>query len=144
MSDRWISPPEYAAKYGVVRSTVQAWAKQGKIRSVRKGKDWLVLDPNIFEIANPESRIVTKEDLMPLLRPQEAAELAGIPVRTLSWYAQLGKVGFRNVGKFRRYSINDIREIMAIRRFNKFRVSPQEKRITILEWAKSRLAQQKA
>jgi predicted site-specific integrase-resolvase len=144
MSDRWISPPEYAAKYGLARHTVQVWAQQGKIRSVRKGKRFLVLDPNIFEIANPHSRLITKEDLMPLLRPCEVEELTGMPQRTLRDYARLGKVGFHHVGKHRRFSINDVREIMAIRRFNKTRVKPHEKRITIMEWAKSRLSQQNA
>lgn len=144
MPDRWISPPEYGAKYGIRRETVSRWAKLGKIRSVRKGKDWLVLDPNIFEIANPLSRIITKEDLMPLLRPNEVAELTGMPQRTLSNYAQRGQVGFHHIGKHRRYSINDVREIMALRHFNKNRVGPHEKRITILQWAKARLQQQKA
>lgn len=142
MADRWISPPEYAAKYGLDRWTVRNWAKLGKVRAVRKGKDWLVLDPNIFELANPGSRIITKEDLMPLFRPCEAAELVGIPERTLRHYAKVGKVGSRTVGKFRRFSVNDLREIMALRRFNQFRPNAKEKRITILEWGRMRLQQQ--
>ena len=141
MSDRWISTPEYMAKYGVCRESLYHWVRDGKIRAIRKGRRWFFLDPMVMELANPESRVVTAEDLQPLLRGKEAAEFAGLSPRMLRRYAQDGKVGFRTVGRRRRYSIQDIRDIMAVRLYNKNRPTRQEKRMTIMEWARTRLAQ---
>lgn len=139
MSDRWISATEYCAKYGLDHSTVTTWARQGKIRAVRKGRKWCLLDPMVLELANPNTRVVTSEDLMPLIRGEEAAELLGIPTRTLRYHAQHGDVGFRLQGKRRRYSIQDIRDLMAFRQFNRLRVPRKDKRMTVMQWARLRL-----
>ena len=141
MSDRWISVTEYALKYGLDRSTVTIWARKGKIRAVRKGRNWCLLDPMVLELANPNTRVVTTEDLRPLLRGNEVAEFIGVSDRMLRKYAQAGKVGFRLDGKRRRYSIQDVRDILAVRMYNKNRVPRKDKRMSIMQWARLRLGQ---
>jgi predicted site-specific integrase-resolvase len=139
MADRWLTTTEYALKYGLHGTTVALWARQGKIKAVRKGREWCVYDPGIFEVANPNLRVVTSEDLIPLVRGEEAAELLGIPTRTLRYHAQHGEVGFRLQGHRRRYSIQDIRDLMAFRAYNRTRVPRKEKRLTVMKWARLRL-----
>lgn len=142
MPEKWISPPQYALRYGLHRRTVLKWIRQGRVRSVRRGKDYLVLDPGILEVANPLARIITEKDVAPIFRGTEVAEMLGITPRALRLYSQGGRIGYTTKGGKRRYSIRDVREIIALRTMNATRASRSQVRKSIVEWGKERLGLQ--
>lgn len=139
---QWITPPQYAVKYGLNRRTVYSWAKDGKIQSVRKGRDFFVLDPEVDLFANPHLREVHDEELFPILRGTEVASISGVSPRRLRAYCELGWITPTKINRSRRYSIKNLREVIALRNNKKRKkLVAKEKREVILAMVKKRLEQ---
>jgi hypothetical protein len=115
------------------------WARIGKIRAIRRNKEFLVLDPMVLELADPKARERSQETF-PILRGTEVAKMLGISPRHLRHIAKkadLGHVVHRNV----RYSVKDVRELFSLQKHGTRSAKPKEKRQAIVDWALKRLQQ---
>jgi excisionase family DNA binding protein len=153
MVERWLSTKEFCQKYGYNRLTLYAWKKDGKIRWVMKGKRLFFLDPGLLEnlTALVAPREIKVPDLIPILRQKEVAQILGISPRRVMQLIETGKLGYRMIGKTRRFTVNHLREIMAYREMRKEmnlkngdrtvpRPTPADKRRVVIAWALQRLA----
>jgi hypothetical protein len=141
---------EFALTYGVCQWTVREWVKRGKIRSRRvAGMPLMVLDPELLENVQPAPLELNDQDKIPLLRGNEVARMLGISTRRVRQLAETGKLNCRVLFRSRRYSVSDIRKIIAYRAArenlpNGTTETPSLKarqvREAVVKWAMQRLA----
>lgn len=126
MTGKWITAPQYALKYGLHRRTVLRWIKEKRVVAVMRADIYLVQDPGILEVANAKSRVHKEADLAPCYRGAEVAKALGITPRALRLYSEGGKMGYTTIGGKRRYTISDIRQIIARRQLKTTRKTNRE------------------
>ena len=140
----WLAPQELAAKYGISPNTVYSWIKTKKLQAVRRDKrNLVVVDPGFLDVP------VRSFKEFPLIRGVEVARKLGISPRRLRQLAEAGTIGFRKIGAFRRYSVQDVRNYMAYRKSreglpnganNKKPLSAKKKRELLIKWMDEELA----
>jgi excisionase family DNA binding protein len=154
MSEKWLSTKAFCRKYGFHPRTLYEWKKRGQIRWLIHGKKNLrFLDPGLLEnlTATTAPREVKDQDRMPILRGKEVALFLGISTRRIRQLVETGKLGSRMIGKHRRYTMNQVRELIVYREMRKElklkngdksvpRPTPSDRTRTMLGWMKHRLA----
>jgi len=138
--------PELAKKYSVTPQTIHRLIAENSVRTIEVNGELHVWDP--WE--DPKSGTNTAEDLY-ILRGVEVAEILGITGRALRYLAagggmpghesRGGQIGYVFVGRQRRYSLADVRRLIA-RRMEKKRTGLKGPRVrtAIVQWALERLA----
>ena len=149
-SEQWLSTKEFAAKYATIPETIKYWRNTGKIRFVKRGARYFHLDPGNFEsLAATTAPFEVREiDRIPLIRGLEVAKILDVSRRRIRQLAEQGKVGCRVIGHNRRYSIADVRKLLAYRALRaeqengdprKVHVTPEKIQEAVIHWAIQRL-----
>jgi hypothetical protein len=138
--------PDLAKKYSVTPQTIHRLIAQNSVVAVEVNGELRVWDP--WE--DPKSGTNTAEDLY-ILRGVEVAEILGITGRALRYLvagggmpgheSPGGQIGCVFVGRQRRYSVADVRRLIA-RRMEKKQIGRKGPRVrtAIVQWALERLA----
>ena len=147
MSQRWISTAEFCATYGYAhKETVYALRKKGYIHGVKRFGKWYFLDPGLFEGTDARIRELDK---IPILRGEEVAKILHVIPRRVRTLAEQGRLPYRLIGNNRRYSVNDLRQLLGYRLAREARAytSPRRPIVTsehveraVIRWALERLA----
>lgn len=116
---RWLTTAEFCAHYHVSPLTARRWARQGRVKAVRvppceKGQ-LRILDPewDLIDVANLRTPYSPAEWLC-VLRQCDVASLLGITRGTLKYLESAGKTNFRLVGSRKRYSLAEVRRLLAV------------------------------
>jgi len=145
-----ISPREFAVRYGCSYKAVISWMKNGKLGFTQVGRRKYIVDPGDVVKVTGAPNAVKDVDQVPLLRGKELAEILGISSRRVRQLVELGHLSCRVVLGRRRYSVNDLRKILAYRDArsklangdnSKIRSSAKETREVLKRWAMVRATQ---
>lgn len=103
----------------------------------REGGRLLIRDPQWQLLDRPTSD--DPAEWICVLQPVEVAALLGISPRALRYWDAAGKTNFKLIGGRKRYSVSEVRRLLAIRLAGKKRPTAKERRLLILRWAKGKL-----
>jgi hypothetical protein len=143
LSRSWISTREFSAKYGVTQWTARRWAREGKVtaRHIPPGSRTrvFILDPDWTQIDTPSS--LDPSEWACVLLQRDVAMLLNISARWLRHLESTGKAHYRLVGHRKRYSIQEVRRLIAERSLGYKPRSRQEANLGMLRWAFQKLQQ---
>jgi hypothetical protein len=141
MAERWVSTKEFGAKYGLHPGTLYMWIRQKRVRFVKRDRRIFIHDPGYLDNITTAPNEIKEIDRIPMLRGTELAKLLGITPRAVRYLAEHNQLGFRKIGHRRRYSVEDVRKIIAFRQNGHRSTNAKQRREVILQWVKQRLAQ---
>jgi hypothetical protein len=141
LSQNWMSTRDFSAKCGVTQWTVRRWVKAGKVTAMRfppgpRGRIF-VLDPGWSLIDRPNSD--DPSEWVCVLRQRDVAMLLNITPRWLRHLESTGKAHYRLVGHRKRYSLQEVRRLIADRTLGHNPRSRQEANMGMLRWAFQKL-----
>jgi hypothetical protein len=143
MSRNWMSTREFSAKFGVSVWTARRWAREGRVtaRHIPPGSRTrvFILDPGWTQIDTPSS--LDPSEWACALRQVDVARLLGISARALRYKETANKAHYRLVGHRKRYSIQEVRRLIAERSLGHKPRSRQEGNMAMLRWAFGKLQQ---
>jgi hypothetical protein len=140
---RLLGAAAFCARYGVTQRTARRWAMLGRVKSIRippvaRGKLFF-LDPGWIQIDTPTS--ADPVEWICILRQCDVAKLLGMTARGLRYLESAGKARFRLVGLRKRYSISEVRRLLAARALGHEPRNRQETSAGIVRWARWQLGQ---
>lgn len=142
-SGSWISTREFSAKYAVTEWTARRWVRQGKVTAVRVPPGprarIFILDPGWTQIDCPSSP--DPAEWLCALNQRDAAMLLSISPRWLRHLESTGKAHYRLVGHRKRYSVQELRRLIAERSLGHKPRNRQETHLGMLRWASQKLQQ---
>jgi hypothetical protein len=134
---------EFCAKYGVTQWTARRWAREGKVtaRHMPPGSRTrvIILDPGWTQIDTPPS--ADPAEWLCVLRQCDVAMLLNVTPRWLRYLENRGKAHYRLVGGRKRYSLSEVRRLIAERTLGHSPRNRQEARLGMLRWAFGKLQQ---
>lgn len=148
---RLLTTAQFSLKYKLCRSTIYNRIKEGRLQAVKQpGKNskdqrrpiLFVVDPGWEHYTIPNHNCTPADEIY-VLNGKEVAELLGCSPRWVRYLATADKLGFSKTSTkdrgHRRFSIADVRKMMAIRATGKRRPSRGAVRSSVLQWARERL-----
>ena len=140
-AQRWLSAAEFCARYGITTRTARRWAKQGRVKSVRMppvshGK-LFILDPGWIQL--DVSTSADPVEWICILRQCDVARLSHMSARGLRYLEAAGKAHYRLIGPRKRYSISEVRRLLAARALGHEPRNRQETSAGMLRWASEQL-----
>jgi DNA-binding transcriptional MerR regulator len=139
---RWLRVLEFCALYGVTPCTARRWVQQGRVRFIRVPPHHhgrlFIADPGWTRIDPPTSGDAS--EWLCVLRQCDVALLLGISSRALRYLESSGRAKFRLVGHQKRYSLSEVRRLLAQRQNGRKNVTRNERQMALVRWAAAKLA----
>ena len=135
---RFYSLPDFCLIFGFDRRTVKKYIKQGDLKGFRlPGGQWRIREPEWQTAPNTKQRRPADEIF--LLKSAEVADLVEVTPRAIRLMAQEGRIDFEWIGGTRRFSLQSVRQAIALRIGGK-RGRRRNQRKAIVAWARQKLA----
>ena len=140
-AERWLTVAAFSALYGTTRETTRRWCRQGRLKFIRipprPYAKLLILDPKWSQVD-----AVTSEDpseWIAMLRQCDIAALIGVSARAIRFMEAKGQVRCKIVGGRKRYSLGEVRRLLAERALGRKPRNRREASLGMLRWAYRKL-----
>jgi hypothetical protein len=136
-----MSTREFCATYGTTQWTARRWVREGKVTAIRVPAGprarIFIFDPGWTQIDTPSS--ADPAEWLCVLRQCDVAMLLNVTPRWLRHLENSGKAHYRLVGGRKRYSLSEVRRLIAQRALGHSPRNRQEKNLGMLRWAFQKL-----
>jgi excisionase family DNA binding protein len=130
---------EFCRSYRISPRTVWNWVRKGRLRALRDshGRILRLIDPNwpVFDECHEEDLL----DRYAILKTGEVALLVGLHPVTVRKLVRQGRLGSVWIGRQRRFSLGQVRRLLAERALGRAPKDRNEINRVVLRWAARRL-----
>jgi excisionase family DNA binding protein len=131
---------EFCRVYRISPRTVWNWVRKGRLRALHDshGRILRLIDPNwpVFDECREEEELV---DRYAILKTGEVALLVGLHSATVRRLVSQGRLGSVWIGRQRRFSLGQVRRLLAERALGRPPKDRNEINRVVLRWAAWRL-----
>jgi hypothetical protein len=138
---RYVSTMVYAKRHGVSVQSVQDWLREGRVEGICFNRR-MYIDDNRSPVSVGFKFKPRTIEHYPVMLGVEVAVLLGVTPRWVRKLARKHRIAELTIGGHRRYSVHDVRRLMAIRKMHLDHPKAKKIREVVLAWAIKELSKE--